>query len=601
MGTTINAYSVSLGLDASNYIDSSKLSRAETNKLKRDLESARDPMEQLAVEQAKLEKAVNEGAIAIDVYNRLLDAKKTKLLGDSDATREAARQQQRLNDLTDEGERLTRKLLTADERLAIEKKHLNELLRTQSIGTETYNRAIAEAEKRAGYVNGQKIIQAELVDSQLKRSISTLDTFSKVGNVITGIRQGLMLVGDAVRFVTDKFEAFNSVTNAIDDANDAAKKLGLSFNELGSLQFAASRLGGGDAAGAIDKALGQMLKKGLVEPGESAVDAFKRVADQVQQAATQTERAQIAADAFGKSGIEILAVLQSGSAEIENLVSQWEKTNALSDEQLAGIEEYNDRWDDVVQSVTGIRNLFFAELAPAMTTMSEQAFGIDTSFQSVTEQAREIVDHIVSFVGVVKDLNELAEAPMGIATLLEGDIGAKWSAALEFDSASKMLDALDDRRTQLRKDAHAEELKRMMMRNDIAKDGIEEVSQKQLDAIKTASDALTDELEKQWIQEMKLSDAALARDLSAAEKKLSVKSTKPTMASLDVGSAEAIKYLAELANAGQESKPTEEEILAEAVKQREIMEQQRINDEVMKQKLQELIEVSKENGFKRIR
>lgn len=267
MGTTINSYSVSLGLDSSNYIDSSKLSRTETAALKRDIAAARDPMEQLQVKQDKLTKALNEGAISQEVYNRLMQHYTDKMHAASGAT-----------------------------------------------------------EKQA----------------------TLLDTFSKVGNVITGIRQGLMLVGDAVGFVADKFQAFNQVTNDLDDANDAAKKLGLSFNELGSLQFAAERLGGGDAAGAIDKALGQMLKKGMVEPGESAVDAFKRVADQVQQAATQTERAKIAADAFGKSGIEILAVLQSGSAEIENLVSQWEKTNSLSDAQLIAISEYNDQWDNVV-------------------------------------------------------------------------------------------------------------------------------------------------------------------------------------------------------------------------------------------------------------
>lgn len=526
MGTTINSYSVSLGLDSSNYIDSSKLSRTETAALKRDIAAARDPMEQLQVKQDKLTKALNEGAISQEVYNRLMQHYTDKMHAASGAT-----------------------------------------------------------EKQA----------------------TLLDTFSKVGNVITGIRQGLMLVGDAVGFVADKFQAFNQVTNDLDDANDAAKKLGLSFNELGSLQFAAERLGGGDAAGAIDKALGQMLKKGMVEPGESAVDAFKRVADQVQQAATQTERAKIAADAFGKSGIEILAVLQSGSAEIENLVSQWEKTNSLSDAQLIAISEYNDQWDNVVLSVTGFRNVFVAEIAPALSVIGEDLLGMSSTFDGMVDSAEVFAETITGSAGVMKDMMQawsFIDPRAAAARIAAGTYTVE--AAMEaarFDSAGKMLAELYARRAELDVKASDEQAKRDRMRQDLEKDGIDEISDKKLEAIDKASSKLEATLDKQFQDELAREDALNAKAMSAAEKELNKKQgARPSVLSLDVGSSEYVKYMADLANSGSEvSRPTEEEILAEAVKQRELMERQAANEEAMKAKLQELIEVSKENGFKRVR
>lgn len=79
MATTINSYSVGLGLDASNYIRNSSLSRKETASLKREINSARTPAENYERKVALLEKALEKGAIDQRTYNRLLDEAATKL------------------------------------------------------------------------------------------------------------------------------------------------------------------------------------------------------------------------------------------------------------------------------------------------------------------------------------------------------------------------------------------------------------------------------------------------------------------------------------------------------------------------------------------
>lgn len=79
MATTINSYSVGLGLDASNYIRNSSLSRKETASLKREINSARTPAENYKRKVALLEEALEKGAIDQKVFNRLLDEAEKKL------------------------------------------------------------------------------------------------------------------------------------------------------------------------------------------------------------------------------------------------------------------------------------------------------------------------------------------------------------------------------------------------------------------------------------------------------------------------------------------------------------------------------------------
>lgn len=79
MVTTINAYSVSLGLDARSFIDSSQLSRRETNLLVKDIESARTPAERYEHALDRLTSAKAKGVIQTSTFVRLMDEEKRKL------------------------------------------------------------------------------------------------------------------------------------------------------------------------------------------------------------------------------------------------------------------------------------------------------------------------------------------------------------------------------------------------------------------------------------------------------------------------------------------------------------------------------------------
>lgn len=106
MATTINAYSVSLGLDARSFIDTARLTRAESAALTKDIVAARTPMEKFGLEYDRLEKAYQSGAISLGVYTRLIDEARSKLAAATPVVKTAAQAEAEYNKQLAETNRL---------------------------------------------------------------------------------------------------------------------------------------------------------------------------------------------------------------------------------------------------------------------------------------------------------------------------------------------------------------------------------------------------------------------------------------------------------------------------------------------------------------
>lgn len=107
--TTINNYSVGLSLDASKYIRNSSLSRAETSKLKREINSARTPADRYKQSLNLLEKSLKQGAISQGTFAKLAEAAQAKYTKSSQSL---GANNARLS----EARRLTESLTTPQER-----------------------------------------------------------------------------------------------------------------------------------------------------------------------------------------------------------------------------------------------------------------------------------------------------------------------------------------------------------------------------------------------------------------------------------------------------------------------------------------------------
>jgi hypothetical protein len=116
---------------------------------------------------------------------------------------------------------------------------------------------------------------------------------------------GLMAGGGAVLApIVAGIKAFAEMGG---EAVDASARTGLSVEALSELGFAAEQTGA--SIGDVDVAMKALAKSGLARNGESAEQAFLRVADAIAKTEDSMKRAALAQQAFGRSGTKLLPMI----------------------------------------------------------------------------------------------------------------------------------------------------------------------------------------------------------------------------------------------------------------------------------------------------
>ena len=541
MATSINSYSVGLGMDASGYIDGAKLSRSETKKLVADIESARSPAEKFAREQDRLTEALNKGAISQSTYTRLLDSKRTSLMG-------------------------------------------------AATSSNVYAAALgAVATAGAAVVAGGVAIVAHL----------------------------------------------RSVQNEIDETIDAAGKLGVTYNELNSLRFAAQEGGGVDAA-TTDAAIKKMLinisaavdgdenikasfaKLGL-DAGElikqGPVESVMQIADAMKGVDSQADKLALSMEIFGKSGTELVSTLDQGSSALQESIDFQQQWNSLTEEQLVAVGANNDAWDRVGVVIEGISTKLAAEFAPAMLVVAETILSTSDGFKSIDETVKSTVDTTVYLVGVLKDALELVTVFQATtAKVLSGDISGAVSgigSAVDFSSGEQAVQAVNDKRLELEQKARESEDERAKKREAML---AAEHATKESKAEESARKEAERTAEAERKSEQSRAEKALkeANTFFEQERKKEESRRKDVAkgpgSGIEVGSADAAKYMADQMNEAIGAKavpesgtPTDDALLQETTKQSELLQKQEEATKKQTEILSKLLEEQKDNKFKRIR
>lgn len=541
MATSINSYSVGLGMDATGYIDGARLSRSETKKLVADIESARSPAEKFAREQDRLTDALNKGAISQSTYTRLLDSKRTSLMG-------------------------------------------------AATSSNLYGAALgAVATAGAAVVAGGVAIVAHL----------------------------------------------RSVQNQIDETVDAAGKLGVTYNELNSIRFAAQEGGGVDAA-TTDAAIKKMLinisaavdgdenikasfaKLGL-DAGElikqGPVESVMQIAEAMKGVDSQADKLALSMEIFGKSGTELVSTLDQGSASIQESIDFQQKWNSLTEAQLVAVGANNDAWDRVGVLVEGISTKLAAEFAPAMLVVAETILSTSDGFESIDETIKSTVDTTVYLVGVLRDALELVTVyQTTMVKLASGDFSGAVSnigSAVDFSSGEKALQAVYDKRFELEQESRKSEDERAKKREAML---ASEHATKESKAEESARKEAERVAEAERKAEQHRAETALknANTFFEQEKKKEESRRKDVAkgpgSGIEVGSAEAAKYMADQMNEAIGAKavpetgtPTDDALLQEATRQSELLQKQEEATKKQTEILSKILDEQKDNKFKRIR
>lgn len=241
--------------------------------------------------------------------------------------------------------------------------------------------------------------------------------FSQVSGVITSTTHSL------TSYTT-------SVANALDATMDLSDRIGYGVESLQALQMAAKLSGVDDVTGAVQKlnvAIGQASETGKTEAftklglnfeelrAMAPEQQFQAIQQAISQLGSPAEKAAAAVAIFGKSGVELLPLMEQNLAGIE---SRMRMLGAIvGQDQVAAIGQMNDALDMVSVTIAGIVGQVAGNLAPVVTEIAETFLSFVEGYKGVAGEggtgiANAITEGLFKFVEAFAGVIDAAIARM---------------------------------------------------------------------------------------------------------------------------------------------------------------------------------------------
>jgi len=224
------------------------------------------------------------------------------------------------------------------------------------------------------------------------------DTAASAMKTLVGIEVGKILAQGFVSAARSAINYANALRDTIDRTAKLANQTGIGVEALQGFAIAAS-LGGTDLETFANNVKRLTVRVGrLAESGKTEVfeklgidfqnfqslapeEQFKVLAKAVSGIQDPAEKARIAVELFGKAGAEMLPMLNSDFAELQERL---EKLGViLSADQTSAIEEMNDALTLVQATFDGIIGQVTANLAPIVTAMAEDLLTFIEGYQGL--------------------------------------------------------------------------------------------------------------------------------------------------------------------------------------------------------------------------
>lgn len=263
---------------------------------------------------------------------------------------------------------------------------------------------------------------------------------------------GLLAFGKVVSGVSQAFEK-------MDEAAKKALSLNMGAQQLMGLQHAAELAG--MSASQLTSNM-QKMQKGIGEALTgvgTAKDAFKRLGIDIEHLATLTpeqqlakiaeaiksienpaERAAAATQIFGRSGMDMLPMLEGGAAAIEGTTAAMQDLQGTLDQQdFSAIEATNDAWTRFKTAAEGVWNQLAVALAPVLELIAN----VLTEIVSAIARA---IDGFNDFFGVA---DRYIDTKKKIAQASEAELATAEKVRKAEEEAAKAREALEKRGIQL--------------------------------------------------------------------------------------------------------------------------------------------------------
>lgn len=245
--------------------------------------------------------------------------------------------------------------------------------------------------------------------------------FGGLKSTLAGLGVGLSVAGIAAIVKTS--------IEAADHLNDLSQKTGIAVSTLGGLGFAAGKAGGdlesvAEAAGKLNKAIAgaaggnKQFAEAFDAMGISISDAggnLKKADEVMAEIATRfagfedgPQKAAIALRLFGKSGADIIPLLNEGGESLRKNIDYYRQFGGVTDEVAQRADKFNDTMADIGIITGSFGRTLAAELLPTM---------------------QNLADYMLDAKNEGEGFKTMAE---GLATVLKGLLGAGASVAYVF-------------------------------------------------------------------------------------------------------------------------------------------------------------------------
>lgn len=225
----------------------------------------------------------------------------------------------------------------------------------------------------------------------------------------------------AYKAVTHAINEVGAAMTRIDETAATASNLGIQIDKFVAYQHAAKKaeVGSGEFEVAIKK-----MENAAADAAEGTGNAAKHferlgisaekfkalspdqqlavMADKLQGVTNQADRAAIATDLFGRSGLGMLNFLKDGSAGLAEAEARAKMLGiTLTDIDAAKVDAANDAMDDLAGVFDGIWNQLAVALAPAIQAVAE---GITAFFTDNMDTIKDWVSWFGKLAGAAVDV-----------------------------------------------------------------------------------------------------------------------------------------------------------------------------------------------------
>jgi hypothetical protein len=223
--------------------------------------------------------------------------------------------------------------------------------------------------------------------------------------------------------------ATKSFANYADTISDMSARTGVSVTALSELGYAAKMSGA--ELGSLEPAI-RTMQKGLASGSSAPIleklgldrasllamnpeEQFLAIADKIGGIADPTQKAAAAMQLFGKSGTQLLGMMDGGAAGIAAMRQEARDLGiSLDSEAAAKAGAFNDALDKVMIAGQGVANILGAAIAPALTWLAE---GLAKQVAGVGKWLASILEFVGSYENA---LATLKLAWVSMTTTLEG-------------------------------------------------------------------------------------------------------------------------------------------------------------------------------------